>query len=190
MVGVMESFPWARQSVVVESSSLADRHGGGLLPLCYPAKVDLNAVFQSLGRDALEDLVRRISLGALRSYKLFDQFKIRTRLNKLNAEHLRKATPKLWERLEQGDEELARDLSQAVLVSNIDFVVQVLDFLKVPHDGSGFFQKDASAEQHLTEGWQQRAWEEFRGRYPEALVKLYINHLTWETNKQAEVFVG
>jgi len=145
-------------------------------------------VFQSLGRGALDDLLKRVSLGALRSYKLFDQVKIRTRLPKLNSEHLRKAAPRLWERLGQQDEELARDLAQALLVSNIGFVVEVLDFLGVPHDGSGFFQKGVSAEQHLTDGWQQKVLEAFRDRYPEPLVRLYVNHLMWEVNKQAEVF--
>ena len=152
--------------------------------------MDLNAVFQSLGREGLDELVKRISMGALRSYKVFDQFKFRARLAKLNAEHLRKAVPRLWEQLQTGDEELARDLTQAVLVSNMDFVVEVVDFLGIPHDGSGFFQKDVSTGQYLTEGWQQRVLEQFRQKYPEALVRLYINHLTWEVDKQAEVFAG
>jgi len=128
-------------------------------------------------------------MGALRTYQSFDQFKLRTRLAKLNAEHLRKAAPRLWERLEQGDEELAGDMAQAVLVSNLDFVVEVLNFLGVPHDGSGFFQKDAQTARYLTEGWQQRVLEHFRARYPEPLVRLYINHLQWEVGN-AEVFAG
>lgn len=129
-------------------------------------------------------------MGSLRAYKIFDQFKLRTRLSKLNAEHLRKATPRLWERLRQTDEDLAHDLAQAVLVSNLDFVVDVLNFLGIPHDGSGFFQKDVSTAQYLQEGWQQRVLGEFQGRYPESLVRLYINHLMWEVDKQAEVFAG
>jgi hypothetical protein len=40
----------------------------------------------------------------------------------------------------------------------------------------------------LTDGWQQRVIEQFRDRYPEALVRLYINHLMWDFNKQAELF--
>jgi hypothetical protein len=152
--------------------------------------MQLSGVYKSLGRDALNDLVRRISLGSLRAYQLFDGFKVRAHLTKLNSEHLRKAAPRFWERFEQGDEELARDLTQAILVSNIEFVIQVLDFLKIPHDGSGFFQKDVSTEQYLTEGWQQRVLDEFHSRYPEALVRLYINHLLWEVNKDSEVFAG
>ncbi|MBI3698698.1 MAG: hypothetical protein HY238_28145 [Acidobacteria bacterium] len=141
-----------------------------------------------MGRPALDELVHTISLGTLKVYQMYESFKVRARLNKLNTEHLHKATPRLWQRLVERDEDLGRELSQVILVSNIDFVVQVLDFLTIPHDGSGFFQKDVSAEKYLTEGWQQRVVEQFRGRYPEPLVKLYINHLMWEINKQAEVF--
>lgn len=148
------------------------------------------AVFQSLGRPALDELVQSISLGSLRTYQMFEAFKIRARLDKLNLERLRRSAPRLWERLEQGDEELAGDLAQAVLISNLGLVTQVLDFLKIPHDGSGFFQKGLTTEEYLTEGWQQRTFQEFRTRYPEALVKLYINHLQWETDRQAPVFAG
>ena len=129
-------------------------------------------------------------MGALRSYQMFERFKVRARLGKLNSEHLRRARPRIWDRLGESDEELARELAQAILVSNINFVAQALDFLKIPHDGNGFFQKDSSIDQYLTPGWQQRVLEEFRGRYPEALVRLYINHLMWEINKQAEAFAG
>jgi hypothetical protein len=152
--------------------------------------VELSSVFQSLGQPALDELVRSISLGTLKAYKLYDAFKVRAHLKKLNAEHLHRATPRLWERLEQKDEDLARDLAQAILVSNIRFVVEVVDFLKIPHDGNGFFQKDVSTEKYLAEGWQQRVMEEFRGRYPEPLLRLYINHLMWEVNKRSEVFAG
>jgi len=129
-------------------------------------------------------------MGALRTYRIFEQVRLRTRLAKLNTEHLRKAAPRLWERLQAGDEDLAQDLAQAVLVSNMTFVVETLDFLGVPHDGSGFFQKDSRTGDYLTEGWQQRVLDQFRGRYPEALVRLYINHLMWDVDKKAEVFAG
>jgi hypothetical protein len=152
--------------------------------------VDLSEVFISLGRPALDELLGQVAMGALRTYQMFDSFKIRTRLDKLNAEHLRKAAPRLWERLEQKDEDLARELAHAMLVSQIAFVVEVLDFLGITHDGSGFLTKDASLEKQLTEGWQQRVLEAFRGRYPEPLIRLYINHLTWEADKQAPVFAG
>jgi len=152
--------------------------------------MELSAAFIGLGRTALDELVRKISLGTLKSFKVYDTFKVRTRLNKLNTENLRKAAPRLWERLEQGDQELAENLASAILVSNTTFVAAVLDFLTISHDGNGFFQKDASIAERLTDGWQQRVLEEFRGRHPEALVKLYINHLTWETDKNSEPFAG
>jgi hypothetical protein len=152
--------------------------------------VELSQVYQSLGRAALDELVGKISLGTLKAYKMFDGFKVRAHLKKLNTEHLRKAVPRFWERLEQNDEELARELTQAILICNIKFVIEVLEFLKIPHDGNGFFEKGTSTEQYLTEGWQSRVLEQFRGRYPEALVRLYINHLTWETNKEAAVFAS
>ena len=152
--------------------------------------MELSAVFVGLGRPALDELVRRISLGTLKSFQAYDTFKVRTRLNKLNTENLRKAAPRLWERLEQGDQELAKDLASAILLSNATFVAEALDFLKIPHDGNGFFQKDASIGESLTDGWQKRVLEEFRGRQPEALVKLYINHLQWETDKNTALFTG
>ena len=150
--------------------------------------MQLSEVFRSLGRPALDELVRSISLGTLKTYQMFDQFKLRARLNKLNSEHLRNAAPRLWERLVERDEELARDLAQAILVSNISFIVEALDFLKIPHDGAGFFQKGLSTEQYLADGWQQRLMDEFRGKRSEALVRLYINHLIWEMNKQSEIW--
>ena len=150
--------------------------------------MEFSEVFQSLGRPALDELLRRISLGTLKAFQLYEPFKVHAHLKKLNTEHLRHAAPRFWERLEQKDDELARQIAQAILVSNIDFVVQVLDFLKIPHDGNGFFQKDVSTEQYLTEGWQQRVLEEFKGRYPDTLLRLYINHLIWEVDKKAAVW--
>ena len=58
--------------------------------------MQLSEVFLSLGRPALDELVRGISLGTLKTYQMYDQFKIRARLNKLNTEHLRKSTPRFW----------------------------------------------------------------------------------------------
>lgn len=161
-----------------------------LLLLCYPAGVEIWEVFQSLGRPALDELVRHISLGTLKAYKLYEPFKIRAHLTKLNTEHLRKSTGRFWDRLSSGDEGLAKDLAQAILVSNIGFIVEVLNFLNIPHDGNGFLPKDFSGEKYLTEGWQQRVENEFRGRYPDSLLRLYINHLMWEVDKQAKIYAS
>jgi hypothetical protein len=63
----------------------------------------------------------------------------------------------------------------------------VLDFLKVPHE-EGFFAKDGDLSGYLTEGWQQRVFEQFRGKYPEALLVFYINHLGLELIKMEQVY--
>ncbi len=147
----------------------------------------LSEVFRALGESALNELLRHVSLGKLRAFQLYEPLKIRMHVRKLNAETLRNSGPRLWPRLAEGDEDLARDLAQAILVSNLEMVQAVLDFLGLPHR-DGFFEKDLEASQYLTEGWQQRVWERFRGEYPEALLLFYINHLAQELAKAEEVF--
>jgi hypothetical protein len=150
----------------------------------------LAELIRGLGRERFDELLAGVSMGALRTYKLFDTFKARAHLLKLNRERLRKVAPKLWERLGAGDEDLARELSQGALVSRLDFVVEALDRLGIPHDGNGFFDKDAQAAEKLREGWREDLLETFRERYPEALILLYINHLDWELDRAETVFVG
>ena len=104
--------------------------------------MNISDVFLALGEDRIGELLRHVSMGRLRTYQLFDQIKARTRLVKLNGEHLRKATPRLWARLQEHDEDLATDLSQAVLVSSLDMIIEALNLLGVPHQ-DGFFAKDA-----------------------------------------------
>lgn len=149
--------------------------------------MQLSEVFRSLGEASFGQLVRSVAIGRLRAFQLYDGLKIRAHLRKLNTETLRQAAPKLWLRLTAGDEELARELAQAVLVSNIELVQAVLDFLGIPHR-DGFFEKDLDATPYLTEGWQQRVWERFRQQYPEPLVLFYINHLGWELGKVERTF--
>jgi hypothetical protein len=151
--------------------------------------MELSEVYAALGRERFEDLLGRISMGSLRTYQIFDSLKVYARLNKLNRERLRKAAGPLWQRLEEGDQDLARELAQAVLVSNLSFVVEALDFLEIPHDGNGFFSKDEAVADKLSEGWQKRVFEEFRERYPESVILLYINHLDWELAKPNTPFV-
>ena len=126
-------------------------------------------------------------MGKLRTYQLFDRLKTRAHLAKLNAEVLHRAAPRLWARLSEKDEELAKDLAQAVLISNLDMIMAVLGFLGIPNEG-GFFAKDEDPKQHLTDGWQQRVFEKYRELYPQPVLLFYINHLAWETVKDAEVF--
>lgn len=152
--------------------------------------MDVHEVFTGLGEERFGELTGGISMGSLRTYKLFETLKIRARLGKLNRAKLRQATPKLWGRLSEGDEALAKDVAQAILVSHLDFVVEALDFLGISHDGNGFFDKDDEAEARLEEGWQQRTLENFRESNSEALVLFYINHLDVELGSPETVFVG
>jgi hypothetical protein len=149
--------------------------------------MQLYEVYQKLGEDGFIQLVRGISMGKLKTYQLFDPLKTRAHLAKLNTEHLRKAAPRLWARINEGDEEFAKDFAQAVLVSHLDLIAAVLDFLGVPNQ-NGFFEKDLNASQYLTEGWAQRTFEKFRGSYPEPVLLFYLNHLAWELKSSEEPF--
>src|ERR1700751_3333882 len=113
----------------------------------------ISDVFLQLGEERLRQLVRGISIGKLRTFQLYERFKLRTHLAKVNTENLRKAAPRFWRRLEEHDEEFATDLSQAILVAHLEMIVAVLDFLGIPHQ-QGFFDKDLDAKPYLTEGWQ------------------------------------
>jgi hypothetical protein len=139
----------------------------------------LSDVFLSVGEDGFSELLRGISIGKLKTYQLYERIKTRTHLPKLNAEGLRNAAPRLWSRLSEKDEEFAQDLSQAVLVCHLDMIVAVLNFLGIPHE-EGFFAKDLDAKPHLTEGWQDRVYENFKGVYPDSLLRFYTAHLSWE----------
>ncbi len=152
--------------------------------------MELTEVYRKLGRERFDDLLRCVSMGGLKTFKVYETFKIRTRLTKLNRDRLRKAAPRLWERIEQGDQDLAKELAQGILVSHIGFVAEVLDFLGIPHDGNGFFDQNANVNEKLTEGWQARVLDEFRERYPEPLILLYVNHLDWEQGEMEDVFRG
>jgi len=149
--------------------------------------MQLSEAFLALDEEAFARLVRSISIGKLRTYQLYEGLKTRARLPKINTENLRKAAPRLWARLAAGEEDLAKELGQAVLVSQLDMLQAVLDFLGIPNQ-NGFFEKNLDAAPYLTDGWQQRVWEKFRGQYPEPALLLYVNHLAWELAKQAEVF--
>ncbi len=144
-------------------------------------------VFLALGEQSFSKLMNSVSMGKLRTYQLFDRLKTRAHLAKLNAEALHKASPRLWARLSEKDEEFAKDLAQAVLVSNLNMIVAVLDFLGIPNEG-GFFAKDEDPKQYLKEGWQQQVFDRFRDAYPQPVLLFYINHLAWETQPEAGIF--
>src|ERR1044071_1593313 len=149
--------------------------------------MEISEVYQGLGQDAFAQLIRGISIGKLRTYQIYEGFKVRARLHKLNTETLRKSVPKFWERITTGDEEFGRDLAQAVLVSHLELITSVLDFLGVPHE-SGFFAKEMDPKPYFTEGWEEKVYERFRGQYPDALLVFYINHLRWELLGAAELY--
>ena len=149
----------------------------------------LTDVFQGLGESTFRELLGQISMSRLKTYQLFEAMKVRMHLPKLNAEILKKASPRLWGRIAQGEEEFAAELSQAILVSKLAVVIEVLNFLGVPHN-EGFFDKDTELASHLTEGWQQRVFAEFKAKYSPALIAFYVNHLAKEAGKgEEEVFV-
>jgi len=145
-------------------------------------------VFLSLGEARFAQILRSISMGKLKSYKVYEPLKTRAHLTRLNTESLRKAAPRLWTRLGQGEEEFARDLAQAVLVSHLEMIAAVLDFLGIPHQ-DGFFDKNLDFGKFLTEDWNARVFDRFRETYPEAVLLFYINHLGWEAKRAAEPFV-
>ena len=144
-------------------------------------------VFLSLGESGFADLLRHISISRLRTYQIYEHIKVRTHLLKLNSENLRKAAPKLWSRIEARDADLAADLSQSILVSHLDMIIAALDLLGIPHQ-DGFFAKDADVASLLTEGWQKRAFDGLNGKYPDNVLRFYLNHLAVETGKSEELF--
>lgn len=151
--------------------------------------MQLADIFLGMGEDSFPELLRQISLGRLKTYQLFEAVKVRMHLTKLNAEVLRKVAPRLWTRIAEHDEALAAELAQAILVSKLDVVIEVLDFLGIPHN-EGFFEKDIDLASLLPEGWRERAYQEFKGRYSSALLTFYLNHLAKEaTDGAASLFL-
>lgn len=144
-------------------------------------------IFLRLGEDNFEQLVRSISMGRLKTYRLFDRVKTRLHLNKLNSEALRKAVPRIWARLGEHDDDFATDLAQAILISHMDMVRAVLDHLGVPHE-DGFFAKDTEVANYLKDGWKQDVWDKFHSAFPPPALVFYINHLAWEMTKAEDVF--
>ena len=141
--------------------------------------MQISEVYLGLGQDVFGHLIRGISIGKLKTYQIYEGFKVRAHLTKVNTEGLRKAVPRLWERISGGDDDFAKDLAQAILVSHLDMITAVLDFLGVPHE-NGFFAKDMDAKLYFTDGWEGRVMEKFHDVYPEPLLLFYVNHLRWE----------
>jgi len=149
--------------------------------------MQISDVYLGLGEEAFGQLIRGVSISRLKTYQLYEGLKVRARLHKLNTELLRKSEPKLWARIAERDEELAKDLAQAVLVSHLDMLVAVLDSMGVPHE-NGFFAKNMDPKPYFTEGWEDRVYEKFRSVYPEPFLIFYINHLKWELLGATELY--
>ena len=139
----------------------------------------LAETYRDLGQDAFGQLVRGISIGKLKTYQIYEGFKVRSHLARINTEALRKAVPRFWARVSDGDEEFAKELAQAILVSCLDLITAVLDFLGIPHE-NGFFAKNMDPKPYFTEGWEARVHEKLRGAFPDPLLVFYINHLRWD----------
>jgi hypothetical protein len=141
--------------------------------------MQISDVYRGMGEAAFEQLIRGISIGKLRTFQVYEAFKVRAHLHKLNTETLRKSALKFWARITEGDDEFGKELAQAILVSHLDMITAVLDFLGVPHE-NGFFAKDMDAKPYFTEGWEERVFEKFKEQYSNAVLAFYINHLKWE----------
>ena len=152
--------------------------------------MDVVQVYKALGEPHFSDLIRMISIGATKTYGVYESVKIRCRLEKLNRQKLHKSTPKLWQRILENDSGLADEITQAILVSNLTFVIEVLDLLNIPHEENGFLEKDADHADKLVTGWKANTFKHFSGKYPEPLVLLYINHLGSEMGVLEKPFTG
>jgi hypothetical protein len=149
--------------------------------------MQISDVYLELGQESFGQLIRGISIGKLRTYQIYEGFKVRAHLYKVNTETLRKSTPKFWDRIASGDEDFAKDIAQCILVSHLDMIGAVLDFLGIPHEG-GFFAKDVDPKPYLTEGWETRVSEKFQGQYSGPILTFYINHLRWELLSATDVY--
>lgn len=150
--------------------------------------MQVSDIFLALSQDDFQQLLRQISLGKLKTFQLFDRMKVRLHLAKLNSDTLRKSAPRLQERMREEDAaDLATELAQAILISHLDMIKDVLNFLEIPHE-EGFFAKDLDASAHLTDGWQRRAYDQFKDKYPPVVLTFYLNHLDVELSKAPQLF--
>ncbi len=147
----------------------------------------LHELFVALGEESFRGQLRGISMGTLRTYKFYERLKTRLHLGKLNTESLRLSAPKTFARLQEGEEDLALEISQCILISNMGMIVEILDFLQVPHQ-DGFFAEGMKPAEHLTGDWQARAFAEFKEKHPVPVLVLYLNYLAHEMDPETPVF--
>ena len=79
--------------------------------------MQITDVYLGMGSEAFGQLIRGISIGKLKTYQIYEGFKVRAHLTKVNTEALRRIDPRFWTRISEPDEDFARDLAQAILVS-------------------------------------------------------------------------
>jgi hypothetical protein len=147
----------------------------------------ISDLYLSLGQDGLRQLLKSISMGSLRSYNLFERTRIRCHLKKLSSENLRASAPELYRRIEGGEEDLARELGQSILISNLGMIIEALDHLKLPHT-DGFFPEDTKVAELLPADWQQKLYNHLTAKHPKEVVLFYINHLAMETDEKAPLW--
>lgn len=152
--------------------------------------MELAEVYQALGEERTARLLRTVSIGALKTFGVYKDVKVRSQLHTLNRQKLRAASPKLWQRIVAGDEDLAATVGKAILVSNVTLIIESLDFLEIEHDGAGYFDRDGDYSTRFAEGWERMLFERFRERYPEELVLFYVNHLGSELGTLERPFLG
>ncbi|HYZ85099.1 MAG TPA: hypothetical protein VE621_11880 [Bryobacteraceae bacterium] len=149
--------------------------------------MQLSDIYVALGEQHFTSMLRNVSISKLKTFQMYERVKLRFHLSKLNSETLKKAAPRLFARIQSGEEDFASDVTQTILVSRMDMIKAVLDHLGMPHD-DGFFAKDLDATPYLTGDWKERVWETFREAFPPTLLVFYINHLNWEMTKADELF--
>ena len=149
--------------------------------------MQVSEILTALGEDGFREALGTVTISKLKTYDLYENLKTWAHLPKLNVAGLKRVTPRFWERISDGDEELAGDVAQSILVCNLDLIIEVLDFLEVPHQ-DGFFDKDFGADEVLKDDWRERAYQQFTGKYPEGLLVFYLNHLAHEVTKSEELF--
>ena len=145
-------------------------------------------ILTGLGQERFGAALRTTSMGKLKTYQLFERLKTRCHLQKLNTESLKKAEPRLFDRIKSGEEDLASELTQSILICHLDMIIAILNFLEIPHE-EGFFAKDVDVSTYLKDGWQDRVFTHFKDKYSPAVLLLYINHLGWEVLKTESVYV-
>jgi len=61
--------------------------------------MQISDLFRGLGEETFGKIIRGISIGKLKTYQIYEGFKVRAHLHKVNTEALRKSTPKFWARI-------------------------------------------------------------------------------------------